>query len=44
MNEAWESKIIGGAREPDELAAMIARTEVSNAQVGATFEFWKKSG
>ena len=42
--EAWESKIRGGVHEPDDLATTIARTEVSQAQIGANFEAWKKSG
>ncbi len=43
INEAWESTIREGVREPEELAAMIARTEVSQAQIGANFDVWKKS-
>lgn len=44
MEEDWKIKIMGGAREPDDLAAMIARTEISQAQVGANLEAWKKTG
>ena len=44
INEAWETKFMARAREPDDLATMIVRTETSQAQVGANWEAWKASG
>ena len=44
IEEGWKTKIMGGAHEPDDVAAMVARTEISQAQVGANWEAMKNSG
>jgi len=44
IEERWKIKIMEGARELDDLATMIAKTETSMAQVHSNLEVWKKAG
>lgn len=44
MEEDWKIKMMEGAHEPDDLAAMIANTEISSALVNANLEAWKATG